>query len=77
VHGDRVAREGVDGQNVEAARRLALQHQPRVAQHDLGRRGAARQEREVRARQPLDLRVDLVEAVEVPCPPMRGHHAGA
>ena len=82
VHGDCVAREGVEREDVEILRRLALERQPRVAERDLHLRRAVLEESEFRAGE-LDHRgVDVVEAEDVARPAVgrerpraQAHHA--
>ena len=65
VHRDRVARERVHREHVESLRCFPLEIQARVADRHLDLRVRLGEELEFLARDALDRRVDLVEAVDV------------
>ena len=77
VHGDRIAAEGVQNDQVVACVLRAAQFEPRVAQHSLRLWRALAEEGEVaRVRcDALDGRVDLVEGQRLAGLPVAGHGA--
>ncbi|TLD45373.1 MAG: hypothetical protein FAZ92_02369 [Accumulibacter sp.] len=74
---DRVAREGVDGEQVEFLRRFAFEHQAAVSEHRLDARAALRQVAEVAAREVEDLVVDFVQPHFVALAAVDRERAGA
>ena len=77
VHRNGVAGEGVDRQQIEFLRRLALQHQARVAERGFDLRLALAQIVEVAGGDVDHLRVDLVEAEIVAALAIGSQGAGA
>src|SRR5215510_15112777 len=76
MYRDRIARERIDRQHVEPLRRLALERQAGVAEHDLDLRRRVREIRELVSRELDHLRVDLVDAERVARAALRSEPAG-
>src|SRR5262249_61167351 len=76
VHGDRIAREGIDDEDVEGACRTPLKGEPPVPRHDLDVRQRPFEKAELSGRQPDHQRIDLVEDVEISEPPVAGDGSG-
>ncbi|EXI92244.1 MAG: hypothetical protein AW12_00731 [Candidatus Accumulibacter sp. BA-94] len=74
---DRVAREGVDGKQVEGLRCFALEHQAAIAEHRHDAPPAFRQVAEVAARELENLVVDLVQPHLVALPAVGRERASA
>src|SRR5581483_1468134 len=77
MHGDRVARKRVDREHIEILRRLALQRQARIAERNLDAGTAVPQKSEFAARNADDVGIDVVEAIDVPWPPIGRNGARA
>src|SRR5262245_35725973 len=72
MHGDRIARERIDDQDVEGARRPPFEREPPVAGHDFDPGGRAFEKCEFGRCQTDDERIDLVEDVEIAEPAIAG-----
>src|SRR5947207_6589242 len=77
VNGDRIAREGIDREHVEALGRLPFEIQSRVAERDFHLRIAVAEIAEVAMRDAGNRRVDVVEPIDIALAAVGGDRAGA
>src|SRR3954454_16286892 len=77
MDGDGIARERVDGQNIELFRRFAFEREPGITWNNGVRGGAILQERELIYRDAYHVRVNFVERVPIGRPPIGGQRSRA
>ena len=65
MHRDRIAGEGIDGENVELLRRLAFEREARIAQGRLNGRVATFEVGEIAVGNRDHRRIDVIEAIDV------------
>ena len=77
MHRNRIAGKGIDGQHIKALRRFGFQVQARIAQRNLDLRFSILEIAEIAMRDSDDIRIDIVEPVDIAFIAIGGDGAGA